>query len=203
MAGPILIHRHARNRHRGRDRQRKLNGIDSWYFEYVMESLPLILQAALLLLGCALCQYLWGIDRTVALVLLGVTALSVIFYLFVIAAGTAFESCPYQTPGSRILRSAPSAVASTTSIVASATSAVTSAFGRVVRHSRTVLLLRVNPQRSPRSQPGVGVTSSWILQTSLDTAVHFQLSNSLQQRCHWMTLTPPSLRNASTSSLTA
>ena len=36
---------------RTRDRQRKINGMVTWRFSLVMESLPLMLQAALLLLG--------------------------------------------------------------------------------------------------------------------------------------------------------
>ena len=69
-----------------------------------MESLPLMLQIALLLLGCALSDYLWGIDITTASVVLGVTSFGAISYLFVVVAGTASVSCPYQTPGARILR---------------------------------------------------------------------------------------------------
>ena len=103
---------------RSQNRQRKLDGIVAWRFDYVMESLPLMLQIALLLLGCALSRYLWEINTTVASVLLGVTSFGVIFYIFIIAAGTASESCPYQTPGARIfrnmvlpaLRSAPSVI---------------------------------------------------------------------------------------------
>ena len=114
---------------RSQNRQRKLNGIDGWHFEYVMGSLPLMLQAALLLFGCALCRYLWEANATVASVVLGVTALGVIFYIFIVVAGAASESCPYQTPGSRVLRSAPSAFASATSTVASV-------FGRVSEHSK-------------------------------------------------------------------
>ena len=56
---------------RSQNRQRKLDGINDWYFDRVMESLPLMLQAALLLLGCALSRYLWEINTTVALVVLG------------------------------------------------------------------------------------------------------------------------------------
>ena len=97
---------------RGRDRQRKIGGIISWHFEYVMESLPLMLQAALLLLGCALYRYLWEIDTTVASVILGVTSFGLVFYFFIVVAGAASKSCPYQTPGSRALHSAALAVAS-------------------------------------------------------------------------------------------
>jgi len=127
------------------NRQRKLNGIVSWYFEHVMESLPLMLQIALLLLGCALSQYLWGINTTIASVVLGVTSLGVIFYLFVVVAGAASESCPYQTPGSRILRLVPPAVvsaasaASTTASTAASTAA--SIIHSLVWHSTIVSIL--------------------------------------------------------------
>ena len=88
---------------RSQNRQRKLNGIVAWYFDYVMQSLPLMLQVALLLLGCALSRYLWEINMTVASVVIGVTSFGVLFYLFIIIAGAASASCPYQTPGAHIL----------------------------------------------------------------------------------------------------
>jgi len=89
---------------RSQNRQRKLDGIITWYFDYVMEALPLMLQAALLLLGCALSRYLWEVNPTVASVILTVTAFGIFFYIFIIAAGAASENCPYQTPGSQALR---------------------------------------------------------------------------------------------------
>ena len=66
-----------------------------------------MLQAALLLLGVALSRYLWEVDITIASVVLGVTSLGVIFYIFIIIAGTASNDCPYQTPFSRIFRYVP------------------------------------------------------------------------------------------------
>jgi len=89
---------------RSQNRQRKLDGVVTWYFDHVMDALPLMLQIALLLLGCALSRYLWGIDITVASVVLSVTLLGITFYAFIIVAGTFSESCPYQTPGARFLR---------------------------------------------------------------------------------------------------
>ena len=85
------------------NRRRKLDGVITWYFDHVMESLPLMLQIGLLLLGCALSQYLWGINIPAASVPIGVTSVGVVFYLLLVIAGTASESCPYQTPGARIL----------------------------------------------------------------------------------------------------
>ena len=89
---------------RSHNRQRKFDGIDTWYFTHVMELLPLMLQAALLLLGCALSRYLWEVSIIVASVVLGVTSFGLLFYIFIIVAGVASESCPYQTPGSLALR---------------------------------------------------------------------------------------------------
>ena len=89
---------------RSQNRQRKLNGIVTWYFDHVMESLPLMLQFALLLLGCALSRRIWEIDTTVASVVLGVTSFGFICYTLIIAAGAVSMSCPYQTPGAQVLR---------------------------------------------------------------------------------------------------
>ena len=112
MLGKQWLNRYASTDMRGttiersQNRQRKLDGIVAWYFHHVMESLPLMLQIALLLLGCALSRYLWEINITVASVVLGVTAFGVLFYLFIVIAGTVFETCPYQTPSAHILRHA-------------------------------------------------------------------------------------------------
>ena len=106
-----------------------------WYFHYVMESLPLMLQVALFLLGCALSRYLWEIDTTIASVILGVTSLGILFYLLIIIAGAVFASCPYQTPGSHILRSA-----------ASATLAAGSTFWHAFRDSATVGVFQSNAE---------------------------------------------------------
>ena len=110
MLGKQWLNRYASTDMRGsavercRNRQRKLDGIDAWHFDSVMESLPLMLQAALLLLGCALSRYLWEVDKTIAFVVVGVTSFGVLFYLFIAIAGAISEVCPYQTPGSHFTR---------------------------------------------------------------------------------------------------
>ena len=110
MLGKQWLNRYASTEMRGtaiersQYRQRKLDGIVTWYFDYVMESLPLMLQVALLLLGCALSRYLWDINITIASVVLAVTSVGMIFYILVIVAGAASVICPYQTPGARFLR---------------------------------------------------------------------------------------------------
>ena len=91
---------------RSQNRQRKLDGIVTWYFDHVLESLPLMLQGALLLLGCALSWYLWDINTTVAWVVLVVTSFGALSYLFIAIAGATSASCPYQTPGANVIRTA-------------------------------------------------------------------------------------------------
>ena len=110
MLGKQWLNRYASTDMRGsaiersQNRQRKLDGIVAWYFNSVMESLPLMLQIALLLLGCALSRYLWEISITIASVVLGVTSFGVLFYIFIVIAGAVSEGCPYQTPGSQAIR---------------------------------------------------------------------------------------------------
>ena len=89
---------------RSQNRQRKLDGIIAWYFNHVLESLPLMLQVALLLLGCALSRYLWEINTAVASVVVTVTSFGLLFYLCIIAAGVISNGCPYQTPWTSIIR---------------------------------------------------------------------------------------------------
>jgi hypothetical protein len=89
---------------RSQHRQRKLNGVVAWHFERVMGSLPLLLQFSLLLLGCALSQYFWGLDTTIAAVALGATSFGVVAYTLILIVGALNKNCPYQTPGSHFIR---------------------------------------------------------------------------------------------------
>ena len=98
-----------------------------------MESLPLMLQVALSLLGCALSLYLWGTNTAVTFIVLCTTSFGVIFYLSIVVAGAASVSRPYQTTGFRTLLSATSAVL-----------AAVTACRIVVRCSHTALMFRVN-----------------------------------------------------------
>ena len=82
----------------------KLDGFEKWHFHLVIESLPVILQLALLLLGCALSRYLWTIGRTVAGVIIAITLFGVTSYVFFTLAATFYYNCPYQTPPSILTR---------------------------------------------------------------------------------------------------
>ena len=108
MLGKQWINRYIRNRgnsaaDKSRDRQRKLDGLEKWKFHLAIESLPVILQFALLLLWSALSLYLWDISRTVAWVILSFTFLGVASYIFFTLAGMLHYNCPYRTPLSIVI----------------------------------------------------------------------------------------------------
>jgi len=89
---------------RSRHRQRKMNGMVTWHFSPVMECLPLMLQVALLLLGYALSNYLYFVNKTVAAAVIGLTTFGILFYLLIVSAATLSYDCPFQTPLSLVLR---------------------------------------------------------------------------------------------------
>ena len=150
---------------RSQNRQRKLDGIIAWYFDNAMELLPLMLQIALLLLGCALSRYLWEVDITVASVVLGITSFGIIFYSFIVAAGATSESCPYQTPASQVLRYLGPKFQRLLRLVVSI---VVSTFWRS-EAIKSIMREQVLDQHATALDFRC---VSWMLQTSLDKAVH-------------------------------
>ena len=89
---------------RSRDRQRKFDGLEKWSFHLFIESLPVMLQIALLLLSCGLSRYMWSVNTSVAHVVVSFTALGILFYIGIVVAGTSSYECPFQTPVPTALR---------------------------------------------------------------------------------------------------
>ena len=89
---------------RGRDRQRKINGVNTWHFDLIMECLPLLLQVALFLFNYALSIYLFTINKAVAAVTIGLASFGLLFYFLIVFAATLSYNCPFQTPLSLFLR---------------------------------------------------------------------------------------------------
>ena len=85
------------------DRQRKCDGLQRWPFRLFIESLPVMLQIALLLLACGLCKYMASVNPAVEYTLITLTSLGVLFYVGVVVAGASSYDCPFQTPGSALL----------------------------------------------------------------------------------------------------
>ena len=86
------------------DRQRKFDGLEKWPFHTFIESLPIMLQIALLLLACGLSRYMWSVNTSVAGVVISFTVLGLLFFIGIVVAGTSSHECPFQTPASVALR---------------------------------------------------------------------------------------------------
>ena len=86
------------------DRQRKFDGLEKWPFRFFIESLPIMLQIALLLLASGLSRYMWSVNTSVARVVISFTVVGILFYIGIVAAGTSSYECPFQTPASIALR---------------------------------------------------------------------------------------------------
>ena len=109
MLGKQWLNRYLRNSggsmiERCGDRQRKFNGLKRWPLHFFVESLPVMLQAALLFLACGLCRHMWSINTPVACTLISLTGAGVVFYIGVVIAGMSSYACPFQTPASTALR---------------------------------------------------------------------------------------------------
>ena len=89
---------------RGIDRQLKMHGLQAWHFRAVLEVIPLILQASLLLFGLGLSAYVYDQQHTVAALAIIVNGLGAIFYFTVIALSLLVPDCPFYTPLSAILQ---------------------------------------------------------------------------------------------------
>jgi hypothetical protein len=88
---------------RGKERQAKLVGLQKWGLYIIMESLPVMLQFALLLFAVALAVYLWDLDVSAAEVVLVITSIGLAFYGCIVVAATVYSDCPFQTPLSVML----------------------------------------------------------------------------------------------------
>ena len=88
---------------RGKERQVKFVGLQKWGLHFIMGSLPVMLQFALLLFGVGLFVYLWDFDVSAAEVIVAVTCTGLMFYACIAVVATIWKDCPFQTPLSILL----------------------------------------------------------------------------------------------------
>lgn len=89
---------------RGRLRQQKMDGLQTWYFSAVLEALPLLIQVSLLLFGIALGASIWTQQPTIATPVVLTMALGALFYGAIVVSCVVSPTCPFQTTPSTILR---------------------------------------------------------------------------------------------------
>jgi len=141
-----------------------------------------MLQVALLLLGCALSRYLWDISIVVATVVISVTFFGVTCFGFIVVAGAASMSCPYQTPGAQFLRYLWRKVPSRPTLITFINKSALAS--RVYAWFQRSFPTRRPPAQHPVTHPGPEQTldreataldfhcGSWMLQTSLDRDIN-------------------------------
>ena len=89
---------------RGIRRQNKLQGLEVWHLDAVLQSFPVLLQISLLIFAVALSGYVWTQEAATSGIVIAVTATGVLFYLFIVYASLLSPDCPFQTPVSSIIR---------------------------------------------------------------------------------------------------
>ncbi|KAG8941846.1 hypothetical protein FRC03_003928, partial [Tulasnella sp. 419] len=89
----------------GRLRQRKFKGLKTWHLRFIIELLPMLLQASLLLFLVGVVHFLWTLDRRVATFQLVLSVTGIAIYLVTIVIGIFVQDSPFQTPLSKYLPS--------------------------------------------------------------------------------------------------
>lgn len=88
----------------GRLRTEKFFGSEYWKFRPVVEALPTALLISLALFFVALCDYLWSIDRHVAITVTSFASAGAALYLFTVIVAAVFTRAPFQTALSGSIR---------------------------------------------------------------------------------------------------
>ncbi|KAG2346078.1 hypothetical protein BDR05DRAFT_929126 [Suillus weaverae] len=86
-----------------KNRQAMFDGINTWHFDAVVKSFPVLLQISLLLFGIALSATMWYKQSTIAWVMISTTVFGFLFYSLTVMAALMSPACPFQTPISTIL----------------------------------------------------------------------------------------------------
>ncbi|KAF8667168.1 hypothetical protein RHS04_09355, partial [Rhizoctonia solani] len=87
--GPALV--------QGRRRQLRWEGIEQWRMREILNVLPLMMHAALLLFAVGLSLYLWDINPRVALPVVVTTVAVGVFYFVTLLLPLFFRYCPFTT----------------------------------------------------------------------------------------------------------
>ncbi|KAG9031006.1 hypothetical protein FRB95_003232 [Tulasnella sp. JGI-2019a] len=87
-----------------RKRAEKFQGAERWGLRFVVEALQALLLISLALFFIGLVDYLWMIDRCVALVVFAFAVVSLVFYGFTVVVSVVYTTSPFQTPVSAVIR---------------------------------------------------------------------------------------------------
>jgi hypothetical protein len=85
-------------------RQYRLRGWHLWRVRRYREAIPVLLQLALVLFLCGLIDFLWNLQRTLAIGISAVAGTTLGVWLFVTLVPTLDDQCPYRSPLSWLFR---------------------------------------------------------------------------------------------------
>lgn len=85
-------------------RTEKFFGAESWRLQPVVEALPTLLLLSLALFSVALADFLWSINKSVAITVCTFAAIGAAFYAITVLAAVISKQCPFQTAPSVVLR---------------------------------------------------------------------------------------------------
>ncbi|KAK7005764.1 hypothetical protein R3P38DRAFT_2556224, partial [Favolaschia claudopus] len=100
----FLPHVSGSPRHRARQRQARFMHLEAWRVPEIINALPILLHAALLLFFAGLVLSLWAVDLAVSLATWIIVLLAYTFYFASMAIPLFYPECPYQHPVTDWLR---------------------------------------------------------------------------------------------------
>ncbi|KAG1822039.1 uncharacterized protein BJ212DRAFT_939003 [Suillus subaureus] len=86
------------NKDRCQQRHRKFQELETWRFENVLRSFPVLLQISLLLFGLSLGAMLWMQQRPISILVFAMTTFGGLCHAFVIMVSSIHPDGPFQTP---------------------------------------------------------------------------------------------------------
>ncbi|KAG2128253.1 hypothetical protein DEU56DRAFT_819394 [Suillus clintonianus] len=84
-------------------RQRKLDGLEYFHLQTVLQVFLILLQISLLLFGLSLSANMWMQQTTISSVIISTTALGILIYASTIVVSMLRPDSPFQTPGAELL----------------------------------------------------------------------------------------------------
>ena len=82
---------------RGKERQKKLNGIQRWKLQTILKAFLVLLQVSLFLFGLSLSANMWVRQATISILVMCITAFEVLFYVTTILVSLFSPDSPFQT----------------------------------------------------------------------------------------------------------
>ncbi|KAG8939304.1 hypothetical protein FRC03_006393, partial [Tulasnella sp. 419] len=89
---------------RGMERQKKYMGLTKWKFQAVVETLPTLLQFSLFFFFIGLIDFLWPLNKAVAILVIIFSVFTASFYGVTLVIGILYPNSPFQTRLTAVLR---------------------------------------------------------------------------------------------------